>query len=63
VPPDTTNCNTCGALVYRIDVPSKKTGNCWRCEVKRQRKLIVEHTETIKQLVSQVNEQDEEADE
>jgi hypothetical protein len=32
---ETTNCVTCGALVYVTDVPSKLTGNCWRCEVKR----------------------------
>jgi len=32
---ETTNCKDCGALVYVTDVPSKKTGNCWRCEVKR----------------------------
>ena len=33
----TTHCasETCGALVWKIDVPSKRTGNCWRCEVKR----------------------------
>jgi len=36
----TTNCATCRALVWTTDVPDKKTGNCWRCEVKRlQRRL------------------------
>lgn len=30
----------CAALVYKADVPTKKTGNCWRCEVKRLNNLL-----------------------
>jgi len=40
---ETTNCKKCGALVYVADVPSKKSGFCWRCEVKRLN--AVEHAE------------------
>lgn len=29
----TVNCKSCGALVYDHDIPSKKTGYCWRCQV------------------------------
>lgn len=31
----TENCATCKALVWETDVPTKTTGNCWRCEVRR----------------------------
>ena len=36
---NTTNCKNepCQALVYVTDVPSTKSGFCWRCEVKRLR--------------------------
>ena len=33
--PETVNCNACGALTWATDIPSKKTGFCWRCEIKR----------------------------
>jgi len=32
---DTANCKTCKALVWKDDVPNKKTGNCWKCEIKK----------------------------
>lgn len=32
---NTVNCATCKALIWEDDVPIKKSGNCWRCEVKR----------------------------
>ena len=32
---ETTNCKKCGVLVYETDIPSKKNGFCWRCEVER----------------------------
>ena len=38
----TTNCATCGTLVWKTDVPSKKTGNCWHCEIKRLNKKLAE---------------------
>ena len=30
-----TNCRSCKTLVWHVDIPSFKTGNCWRCEVER----------------------------
>ena len=33
--PETVNCNSCGALTWATDIPSQKTGFCWRCEIKR----------------------------
>lgn len=29
------NCKHCKTLVWATDIPSKKTGFCWRCEIKR----------------------------
>lgn len=29
------NCRSCKCLVWQVDIPSFKTGNCWRCEVQR----------------------------
>lgn len=54
---ETTNCKKCGALVYMSDVPSNKSGFCWRCEVKRLKS--VEHAEksmraTNHQLVAEI---------
>lgn len=42
---ETTNCKNdeCGALVYVTDVPFKKSGFCWRCEIKRLKNI--EHAE------------------
>lgn len=37
---DVTNCRTCKALVYALTVPTKSTGNCWRCEVKRLQGML-----------------------
>lgn len=35
-----TNCRTCKCLVWQVDIPSFKTGNCWRCEVQRLRARV-----------------------
>ncbi len=29
------NCKCCGVLVYEIHIPSKRSGNCFRCEISR----------------------------
>jgi len=46
----TANCSTCGALVWEINIPTKKTGNCWRCEVKRLNSVIKEKDKKIAEL-------------
>lgn len=35
-----TNCRTCKCLVWQVDIPSFKTGNCWRCEVAQLRARV-----------------------
>jgi len=37
---NTTNCKMCETLVYETDIPTKRTGNCWRCEIERLRSEI-----------------------
>lgn len=32
---ETVNCKYCRTLIWTTDVPSKKSGFCWRCEIKR----------------------------
>jgi len=39
----TTNCKECRTLVYETDIPSKKSGLCWRCELDRLKN--VQHAE------------------
>jgi len=46
----TTNCATCGTLVYQTEVPTKKNGNCWRCEIKRLKKELAECKKMYKEL-------------
>jgi hypothetical protein len=37
-----THCRSCQALVYKTDVPTKRSGCCWRCEVKRLNDRLAE---------------------
>lgn len=41
---ETVNCKECGTLVWATDIPSKMTGFCWRCEIKRL-KAVSKHFE------------------
>lgn len=47
---ETVNCSECGTLVWATDIPSKRTGFCWRCEIKRLQTINEQFDEQNEEL-------------
>ena len=37
---EVTNCTSCGILVYEVNIPSKRSGRCWHCEIANLRSQL-----------------------